>query len=89
MYRHFHTRVAGLTAVAFTKIWKRLTTCIRFPPGECKVNACNVCTENCYKMRINFVTKCTLSQNAQKFCYEMRVFTKFAEVLLRNAHIVT
>ena len=36
-------------------------------------------------MRRNFVTKCALSQNAQKFCYEMRVVTKCAEILLRNA----
>ena len=36
-------------------------------------------------MRRNFVTKCALSQNAQKFCYEMCVVTKCAEILLRNA----
>ena len=43
----------------------------------------------CHKMRRNFVTKCALSQNAQKFCYEMSVVTKFTEVLLRNARVVT
>ena len=37
-------------------------------------------------MRRNFVTKCALSSHsAQKFCYEMRVVTKCAEILLRNA----
>ena len=46
----------------------------------------NVYSENCYKMRRNFVTKCALSQNAQKLCHEMRVVTKCAEILLRNAH---
>ena len=43
----------------------------------------------CHKMRRNFVTKCALSQNAQKFCYEMRIVTKCAEILLRNARVVT
>ena len=43
----------------------------------------------CQKMRRNFVTKCSLSQNAQKFCYEMRVVTKCAEILLRIARVVT
>ena len=31
------------------------------------------------------VTKCALSQNAQNFCYEMRVVTKCAEILIQNA----
>ena len=57
---------------------------IGFSPEEFKDNACNVCRESCYKMRRNFVTKCALSQNAQKFCYKMRVVTKCAEILLRN-----
>ena len=83
IHRHFHTRAAGLTALAFTKSWKLLA--IWFSPEECKDNACNVCTGNCNKMRRNFVTKCALSQNAQKFCYEMRVVTKCAEILFRNA----
>ena len=33
----------------------------------------------------DFVTKCALSQNAQKICYEIRVVTKCAGILLRNA----
>ena len=38
----------------------------------------------CHKMRRNFVTKCVLLQNAQKFCYEMRAFFHNAQ-LLQNA----
>ena len=30
-----------------------------------------------------------LLQNAQKFCYKMRVVTKCAEILLRNVHVLT
>ena len=81
--RHFHTRKAGLTAVAFTKSWKRST--IRFSLEGCKdIAIWNVCTENCYKMRRNFVTKCALLQNAQKFCYKMRALLHNAQ-LLQNA----
>ena len=40
-------------------------------------------------MRRNCVTRCALSQNAQKFCYKMRVVTKCAEILLQNACAVT
>ena len=33
--------------------------------------------------------KCALSQNVQRFCYEMRIVTKCAEILSRNARVVT
>ena len=36
-------------------------------------------------MSSNLVTKCELSQNAQKFCHEIGVVTKCVEILLRNA----
>ena len=38
----------------------------------------------CHKMRRNFVTKCALLQNAQKFCDEMRALLHNAQ-LLQNA----
>ena len=38
----------------------------------------------CHKMHRNFVTKCSLLQNAQKFCHEMRALLNNAQ-LLQNA----
>ena len=38
----------------------------------------------CHKMRRNFVTKWALSQNAQKYCYEMHTLLHNAQ-LLQNA----
>ena len=48
----------------------------------------------CHKMCRDFVTKCALSQNAKKFCYEMCVVTKCEKfcyeirALLHNAQLL-
>ena len=38
-----------------------------------------------YKFSLTGRNSLALLQNAQKFCYKMRVVTKCAEILLRNA----